>query len=386
MKTLHFYLIRQVLATLVMTVLVFTFVLLLGNGLKQIMPLLINQQAPVMLVGKAALLLIPWVLAYALPIGMLTAALLVFGRFSADQELLAARASGISLVSLVTPVILLSLALSGVCAWLNCEVAPRCRVAFIEVKDSAILSSGAIHLRSGQTYQIGQYSIYAGKVSADGLHLETVRIWVSDKNGNLDKWCQAPSGTISFEGLDKVPSLALNDAYGAYRTADGWLPGPHAGKFLPPITPEEGRKSVSEVQVSDMTLRELLRKIQQVEAAPSQPTPGPDQAELKKRIKEMKEYRLTSLEVNLHREIAFSFACIGFTLVGIPLGIRSNRRETSVGIFIALALLALYYSFVALGLAWENQPERFPQIFMWLPNLIFQAVGGFLLWRANRRG
>ena len=177
MRTLHLYLTRQMLATLGMTVFVFTLFLLLGNAIKEVLKLVINREATIGLALHAIALLIPYVLAYSLrPIGMLTAALLVFGRFSADQELTAARASGISLISLISPVLLLSVAVSGLCAWLNCDIAPASRMAYKKLLYQAMVSNPADLLQSGESTPFGDMEIYVGKRHADGTNFDNIII------------------------------------------------------------------------------------------------------------------------------------------------------------------------------------------------------------------
>lgn len=391
MKTLHFYLLRQVLATLFMTVFVFTAILLVGNGLKEVLPYLMTGQVSLGMAFKGFCMLIPYMLAYSLPMGMLMAALLVFGRFSADQELIAARASGISLVSLVSPVLLLSVLLSVFCAYLTCEAAPSGRVAFKTMLQVATRTKApSMILQSGQYVRTPNFTLYAGKVESDRVHLEDMAVWVNDDKGDLSAWYQAPRGAVVM-GTNQRVELTMEDAYGSVRDAHGWVPSVRPGVFNYPVEfGETNNASQADADISDMTFGQLRRELARLDTASRTAIPGkansPEFEAYRAKMKAQKAGISMRLMVNLHRQAAFSFACIGFTLIGIPLGIRTNRRETSVGMAVALVLVLIYFSFLILGEAWSGHPERAPHLIMWLPDFIFQIVGGLLLWRANQRG
>ncbi len=208
MKTLHKYLTLQVLASLLLTVAVFTFVLLLGTVLKEILTLLINGEARLGTVLEAIGLLIPFVGVYALPMGLLTATLLVFGRFSADQELTAARASGISLLSLVTPVLLLSLFCCGVSAWFNMELGPRSRVEYKNLIADARTDLMNIQLPAGQpVYDFPGYIFLVGG-NKNG-NLEDVRVFVLENGTNVSMWLHAPQGKLESNLTNKEIYLDL---------------------------------------------------------------------------------------------------------------------------------------------------------------------------------
>jgi LPS export ABC transporter permease LptF len=385
LKTLHNYLTRQVLVSLLLTVAVFTFVLLLGNALRGILELLVSGQARFGTVVEAVGLLIPFVLIFALPMGLLTTTLLVFGRFSADQELTAARASGISLLSLISPVLLLSLLCCGLSAWINMELGPQCDVAYKQLLSGLRGELANLQLPEGQFIRdFPGYIFYTEKNR--GGKLENVMVMKLENETNVSLTITAPSGNLEINSTNKEMFLHLFQPRGLTSGGVTWNGAEFISTNLYPADDASGK--FSKPKLSDMTfwqLRNELRDLERQLALP--PAAATNSAELRAQLRQAAQQRTDFTEpvrVEMNRQVAFSFACFGFTLVGIPLGIRVHRRETNIGVAIALGLVLVYYSFVILAESLSARAEFAPHLIIWLPNLIFQAVGAVLLWRANK--
>ena len=389
MKTLHNYLTRQVLISLLMTVAVFTFVLLLGNVLKTILELLVSGQARFGIVAEAIGLLIPFVWGFALPMGLLTATLLVFGRFSADQELTAARASGISLLALTWPILLLSLLCCGVSGWINLELGPQCRVAYVKLIYKMEGELGNMQLPAGRFIRdFPGYIFYTEK--NDHGKLQNVEVLVLDKDEtNVSMTITAPSGDIELDTTNKQMYLHLVEPR-SLRNIGGNVSATSASDWLSsnlyPTNSQSGRIVVP--KITDMTFWQLRDDLADLEQKLTVPPPAATNSveaiEQFQAAARQREGLIEPIRIAMNRQLAFSFACFGFTLVGIPLGIRVHRRETNIGVAIALGLVLVYYSFMILANSLSARPEFAPHLIVWLPDLLFQLIGAALLWRANK--
>jgi len=228
--------------------------------------------------------------------------------------------------------------------------------------------------------------IYVGK--NDRGQLEDVTL-VRQENGTNVAFFRAAHGAVYRDATNQQQLvLELSDVK-ALLSKDGHVVVNYLSKVPFLFGAESATAGSKKPRISDMTFSQLRAELRAVEEVlgRSAPVGKLTAAELKTRQAEVAQQvkDLTSpLRVQLHRQVAFSFACFGFTLIGIPLGIRVHRRETNISFAIAMVLVLIYYGFLMVGNALASRPEWSPHLIVWLPNFIFQAVGAVLLWRANR--
>jgi lipopolysaccharide export system permease protein len=91
----------------------------------------------------------------------------------------------------------------------------------------------------------------------------------------------------------------------------------------------------------------------------------------------------TDMEIEANRCISTAIACFTFMLIGIPLGVKSHRKETSIGMVISLAIVFVYYIFIVIAKALCAYPSLHPNLILWLPMLGTQALGLFLIRRIS---
>ena len=358
---------------------VFTFVLLLGNVLREILTFLIAGHARLSLVAEAIVLLIPFVWVFALPMGLLTATLLVFGRFSADQELTAARASGISLISLIMPVLLLSLFCCVLSGWFSMDLGPRSRVKYLGLKTELLADLANFQFPEGRFISISTNYIFYTEKNYGGNLQNVVVISV-----NQNSYVEAPFGNVQINPTNQEITLNLLQARIVETPTNGQNNILSFQKCSVPVNLNTVKHQKSKPGISDMTFIELRDELQQLQQRiPQTVSTNESQATLDA-ARKVPEALAEQVRVVMQRQLAFAFAPFGFALLGIPLGIRVQRRETNIGVAIALALVIVYYGFFMLAGQLSGRPECYPHLIVWAPNLIFQAAGALLLWRANR--
>src|SRR3982751_4037861 len=115
MKLIDRFVSRELIVNLLFAIFVLSLVLVVGNIFRKLLPLLVNHDVPVEYLVSFIAYVLPFSLIFTIPWGLLTAILLVFGRLSADNELIALRSNGVSVPRVCISLVLLAAICTGFC-------------------------------------------------------------------------------------------------------------------------------------------------------------------------------------------------------------------------------------------------------------------------------
>ncbi|GAB6082155.1 LPS export ABC transporter permease LptF [Desulfuromonas carbonis] len=358
---IHRYIAREVTIPALLGLLVFTFVLILGRLLK-LAELVINQGVPLGQITTLFAYLMPTFLVITIPLGFLLGVLLGFTRLSTDNEITAFKSTGVSLYRLLRPVLFCALAASTLTALATLVIAPACKQLFRSQVFEIALNQASIKLQP-RTFNtdFNGLAIYANGVDEQSGTMQGILI-ADERSGSAPAVILARSGRIIPDSSQMAVTLRLNDGT---------------------IHRKPEQKSGETYQLVSFANYDINLNL-------GQQTPSKEN-----RYRKPSEYALgeliTSLRtapdaadragfsIELQRRMILPLAPLLFALIGVPLGVQSNRSGRSSGFALALIVFLLYYMFLSLAQTLVEE-KNFPVILtMWSPSVLFFAASIYLL-------
>ncbi len=359
------YIGKQVLLGTLYAVVILGVVLLLGNLFKKIQPLLVDQKAPLELVFRFVLSVLPVSLIYTVPWGFLSAVLLVFGRLSAAHEITVFRVAGLSLVRLAAPVFVIGAMLSVASMWLNTQVVPRSMATTVQLIYEQAKRDPDSLLKPG---------VVQGNFKADGSDIQKVLIeaksdaWVEGfhfyqlpASAEEDRtYVHASRAALAVDEVNSQLRVKLEDAYFETHKPDGRIEMAFAGKAEPLLIDLKSSQN-KKIRANTMTNGEILDEVAN----------NPDLTPVRK----------LKLRSEITRRYSFSMACFAFAFIAVPLGLSARRRDTSAGLIISLLIGTGY--FVVTILAEQCKSDSWITAMLWAPNVACILLGIILFRRAR---
>jgi lipopolysaccharide export system permease protein len=352
------YLLREIAAPMVMALVIFTFVLMMGRSQK-LMEMVINKGVPLGQIFHLIANLLPAFLVLTIPVALLIGVLLAFGRLSAESELVALKACGVNLSLLMRPVLVLALLSCLITAALTLYIEPTANAAFRR-QAFAIASSIATIGIQPMTFNddFSGLVLYAAEV--DDKNGKMSNIFIADERpGTLPATIFATTGGIQIDQDDQSLNLRLKD--GAIHRHDDNNDAYQIIQFETyglrvNLNDSEDKGKVLNRKESELNLPDLLQA--------------------RKTPQDTKEARI--LNAALQKRFVMASTPLIFILIGVPLGIRSQRSGRGANFALALFIFLLFYILFTLSKTLVID-LGLPALFMWLPVVVFTSAGLFLL-------
>lgn len=363
------YILSEILGPLALGFLVYTFILLL-RFLFDSAEMIIRRGLPVSIVGELLVLTLPNIVVLTLPMALLFGILIAVGRLSSDSELIAMRSSGISLLTLYRPILLMSFLFAVLNTWLMVYALPWGNHSLQQLRLEITTQSISQQVQPRVFYEEWEGKVlYVFETPEGEERWKGVFLAESVPSGEDNEITIADWGEVRVEPDGERVVLRL---YNAIRhkvnlnSPDRYEISRHRRLDLileEQFTTEQKAKISVSKGIRELTLKELQN-------LKGDPTASPEQRNL--------------AEVEIHKKFSIPAACLVFGLFALPLGINNRRGGKASGFALSIGVILVYYILLSNG----EEAARYGRIpgwvGMWAPNVLMAAGGLFLLMRRNK--
>ena len=431
------YIIRQHIGPFFFGCIVITLLFLL-NLIFRVLGRFLSKGLDILVVLEFFLLNLAWILALAIPMAVLTATLMAFGRLSADNEIAAIKASGISLYRIIAPVLIVTIGITLFLIWFNNAILPNFNHRVRVLTSNITSKRPTIDIEPGVMIQMENVSLMVQRILEEKEHrslvegvviydksdsrfnktilAERAEIIVDEDNDNVSltlyngeiheiEWnklenyriLKYPKHSLNIN----VPNMKLNRMDSEYYSDRE----KSAQTMLEEV--RNNRKYIEERQARmNAIVIPKLSEFLDIEIPDSIKTKYATHRKsiIEKSSKYLHLARLTNeyrvmlqklrseksiianynrnnhvLLVEVHKKYSIPVACIVFIIVGAPLGIMSRRGNMAVSGGIGLFFFILYWAFLIAGEELADRQLISPAMAMWSPNFVIGTLGIYLV-------
>ncbi|HEY1949017.1 MAG TPA: LptF/LptG family permease [Bryobacteraceae bacterium] len=358
--------------------LLFVFVLFL-RPIERLSALLVKSSAPATVVAKLLLYALPQTLPFALPLGVLVGILLGLSRMSADNEIIAMRASGISSANVARPVLLFSFFAMVVTALASLWLTPLS--LHLETKMARTFAAaqltGNIESRIFDE-QFPDTVLYVGDVESSGPQVIWRQVFIADvttpeklEQQGKDRGA-GPRIIIAQEAIphpDPVHNrivLDMRDFRSTERNKEG--------KVITTVAPQQFQVLQAQTQEE----LQVNRTVQEMDTGPLY--------KLVFHQHDLARPDYVNAAIEFHERFSLPLACILLAMVGIPLGVSSRKGGKSAAFILTVLVAFLYYLALATLINMAKKGSLPVPVAVWTPDAVFAVIGAVLLLRLEHPG
>lgn len=299
---------------------------------------------------------------YTIPMASMMGVIVGFSRLSSDTEILAIKASGISMYTVIPPVFVIASCIAIFTGYFSVKLIPVSEIAMKQLTYQLLKEKVDKGIKEYQfTEALGDIVVHVGKI--DEVSGQWQKVWVSDMRGQENPTItMAATGSMKSDLDRMMVTIVLNDG-SLHRPEKEDAQIVQFGKYTINIPLQPPATGVTSVHRGTLNMHELQEAADKF---------GVD----------TKRGRVMLIEY--HERIVLPFGCLILSILGLPLGLQAGPGRKAIGVPFGLAVFILYYVLFTMGkmIAKEGNYDQFGiASLLWMPNLFFLIITAYLVYR-----